>query len=304
MIAEDLPQLIQKTKADMRAKILAHNYQLPEIHRVADVIGDSLELALAARDADADMLVVCGVTFMAETAKILNPEKRVFIPVPEAGCPLAGFLTPALIQERRQEYPDAAVVVYVNSSAACKAVADIVCTSGNAVKVVRSLPHTRILFGPDANLAGYVQEQISEKEIIPLPVNGHCYVHRLFTDEDIRAARETGGLIIAHPECQENIRHKTDIVASTGRMIQIIQEHDETVWHIFTEEGMVKRLRSLFPDKKFYSKETAVCSDMRITTLKDLYRCLQNLQGEIHLDRVMQISARRSLDRMLEVSAS
>ncbi len=295
---------INKAKGALHAKILAHNYQIPEVHAVADVIGDSLELALAARDTDAEVLIVCGVRFMAETAKLLNPEKRVFIPVPDAGCPLADYLTPELIQESRLRYPDAAVVVYVNSSATCKAAADIVCTSGNAVTVVKSLPQSRIIFGPDANLASYVREQVPEKEIIPIPADGHCYVHQEFSLDDIRSARQIGGTILAHPECPEIIRHHADIVASTGRMIRIIKKNDEQVWHIFTEEAMVMRLRSLFLDKEFHSVQSAVCRDMRKTTIEDIIRCLDGLQGEIFLDQDSAEYARRSLDRMLKASVS
>lgn len=291
---------IQGLKQKLNAVILAHNYQSPEIHAVADVIGDSLELALAARDSSADILIVCGVMFMAETAKILNPDRRVFIPAPDAGCPLAGFLTPDLIREQREKHPDAAVAIYINSTAACKAVADIVCTSGNAVQVVRSLPQQRILFGPDSNLAAFVREQVSEKEIIPMPEGGHCYVHQSFTPDDLRKAREMGGVIIAHPECPEMIRRGADIVASTGRMISIIREGESRIWHIFTEEGMIKRLQALFPDRTFYHPG-AVCTDMRMTTIADLLTCMQGLTGEVLIPDETRLAARRSLDRMLEV---
>jgi len=296
-------QKINQIKGELHAKILAHNYQIPEVHAVADIIGDSLELALAARDTDADVLIVCGVRFMAETAKLLNPEKRVLLPIPDAGCPLADYLTPELIRNSRKQYPDAAVVVYVNSSAACKSVADIVCTSGNAVAVVKSLPQSRIIFGPDANLAGYVREQVPEKEIFTIPADGHCYVHQQFSLEDISNARLIGGTILAHPECPEIIRHQADIVASTGKMIRIIKENDEQVWHILTEEGMVMRLCSLFPNKEFHSVQGAVCEDMRKTTIGDILRCLESLQGEIILDQDSSEPARRSLDRMLEASS-
>ena len=299
MINGDIQTTIQRLKLDLNAIILAHNYQSPDIHVVADVIGDSLELALAARDTQADILFVCGVTFMAETAKILNPGKRVFIPVPDAGCPLAAYLTPELIEEYRQRYLDAAVVIYINSTAACKAVTDIVCTSGNATRIVKSLQSHQILFGPDNNLAAYVREQIPDKEIIVMPEGGHCYVHQSFTADDIRRAREKGGTIIAHPECPAVIRKSADIVASTGRMIGIIQESESKVWHIFTEEGMAIRLQSLFPDKKFFHPG-AVCRDMRITGIEDLILCMKELKGEILIPADIQQAARRSLDRMLE----
>ncbi|HWQ64202.1 MAG TPA: quinolinate synthase NadA [Methanospirillum sp.] len=304
MMPPDISQEIRRIKTELNAKILAHNYQIADIQAVADVVGDSLELALAAKSSDADILIVCGVRFMAETAKILNPDKRVFIPVQDAGCPLADFLTPELIVEYRQKYPDAAVVVYVNSSAACKATADIVCTSGNAVAIVKSLPNLRILFGPDANLAGYVQEQVPEKKIIIMPTDGHCYVHQQFSLEDINNARKIGGIILAHPECPEVVRHKADIVASTGKMIKIIRDSNEQVWHIFTEEAIVVRLRSLFPDKKIFAVKDAVCKDMRKTSIEDLIRCIKNLQNEITLEKDSFESARRSLDRMLEASVS
>lgn len=296
----DVNERIFHLKKELNAVILAHNYQSPDIHAVADIIGDSLELALAARESAADTLVVCGVMFMAETAKILNPGKTVLIPVPKAGCPLAGFLTPDLISRRRQAAPDAPVVIYINSTAACKAVADIVCTSGNAVTIVRSLPEQRILFGPDRNLAGYVREQVPDKEIITIPEDGHCYVHQSFTIDDIRRARAQGGVIIAHPECPEEVRHGADIVASTGRMIPIIRDGESRIWHIFTEEGMVKRLQRLFPDRIFHHPG-AVCRDMRITTTGDLLSCLEKRTGEVQIPASIAASARHSLDRMLDV---
>jgi quinolinate synthase len=302
MNAEELPNKIFKVKKNLNAIILAHNYQSQDIQRAADLVGDSLELALAARDTSADILIVCGVTFMAETAKILNPGKRVFIPKIEAGCPLADFLTPHQIEEERRNHPDAAVVVYINSSAACKAAADIVCTSGNAVQVVRSLPHSRILFGPDSNLAGFVRKQLPDKEIIPIPATGHCYVHQSFTNEDILKARKIGGKIIAHPECTAPIQRAADIVASTGKMIKIIEESEEETWHVFTEEGMIFRLKTLFPNKTFYSYENAVCKDMRMTTSVDLLQCLQNLIGEVTVEEDVLQKARISLDLMLEAS--
>ncbi len=301
MITEEINRDILRKKEELNAVILAHNYQSPEIHAIADIVGDSLELALAARDTYADNLIICGVVFMAETAKILNPEKRVFIPIPEAGCPLADYLTPDMIHKAKVNHPDANVVVYVNSSAACKSEADIVCTSGNAERVVKSLPNKDILFGPDANLADHVQMMLPEKQIILMPKEGHCYVHQSFTLDDISQARSIGGRIMAHPECSPIIRAGADIIASTGKMIQIIQDSDENIWHIFTEEGMVKRLNIIFPDKKFYHPLHSVCKDMKKTTLNDIRRCLYTLQGEIILDTQTLKTAKKSLERMLAV---
>ncbi|HWQ67428.1 MAG TPA: quinolinate synthase NadA [Methanospirillum sp.] len=298
-MTQDLNADILRLKREKNALILAHNYQSSSIHAVSDVIGDSLELALKARDAEEDLLIVCGVRFMAETAKILNTEKKVLIPVPDAGCPLADFLTPAQIEEAKKAFPGAPVVVYVNSTTEVKAVADITCTSGNAVAVVRSLPERVILFGPDSNLARFVQQQLPDKEIIPIPKGGHCYVHQSFTREDIRKAREIGGKIIAHPECPDDIRRESDFVVSTGKMIHLVQQGE--IWHIFTEQGMVNRLKTLFPDKRFYQYENAVCKDMRKTTDIDLLSCMEHLTGEIILDDRLIHAARRSLDRMLAV---
>jgi quinolinate synthase len=301
MSTKEINRDILRKKKELNAVILAHNYQSPEIHAIADIVGDSLELALAARDTCADILIICGVVFMAETAKILNPEKRVFIPIPKAGCPLADYLTPDMIRKAKVNHPDAKVVVYVNSSAACKSEADIVCTSGNAEKIVRSLPNKDILFGPDANLADHVQMLLPEKQIIPMPKEGHCYVHQSFTLDDISQARNIGGKIMAHPECPQIIRASADIIASTGKMIQIIQDSGENIWHIFTEEGMVKRLKTIFPDKIFYHPLHAVCKDMKKTTLNDIRSCLYTLQGEIILDTQTLKTAKKSLERMLAV---
>lgn len=302
MTGPGIVEQIRALTAELNAVILAHNYQLPEIHAVADVIGDSLELSLAARETRAEILVVCGVLFMAETAKLLNPDRTVLIPVPDAGCPLACFLTPETIREYRRKMPDAAVVVYVNSTAACKAEADIVCTSGNAARIVSSLTEDRILFGPDRNLASWVSSVVTGKEIIPMPPDGHCYVHQTYSVDDIRKARETGGVIITHPECPLEIRDLSDIVASTGKMVNVIRERPEKVWHIFTEEGMAKRLASLFPDRTFH-QPGGVCTDMKKTTITDLLTCLQRRETGIIIPEGIRDAARRSVDRMLDASS-
>ncbi|MDD1724003.1 MAG: quinolinate synthase NadA [Methanospirillum sp.] len=290
---------VLRLKSERKALILAHNYQLPEIHAVADVIGDSLELALAARKATEPVLVVCGVRFMAETAGILNPGKTILLPVPDAGCPLADFLTPDLITRAKEEYPDAAVVVYINSTASCKAVADAVCTSGNALKVVRSLPQKQIIFGPDANLASYIRSFLPEKEIIPLPANGHCYVHAGFSEDDLSEMKKQGVSIIAHPECPEKIRNIADQIASTGKMAEIARKGKR--WYICTEIGMLDRLGELCPDQIFFGDEFAVCADMKKTTLQELLSCLKDGSGEITLDPEIMKAARRSVDYMLDV---
>ena len=292
---------VLRLKEEKKALILAHNYQLPEIHAVADRIGDSLELALAARKAKEPVLVVCGVRFMAETAQILNPGKTVLMPVPDAGCPLADFLTPDMILKAREKYPDAKVVVYINSTASCKTVADAVCTSGNAVKVVKSLPSHRVIFGPDSNLASYVASALPEKEIIPIPSDGHCYVHQKFSISDLSDAKCDGISIIAHPECPAVIRSCADFTASTGKMGDIVQNRDK--WYICTEIGMLDRLNSLWPEKLFIGNEEALCVDMKKTTLSTLLICLQNLSGEIILDQETISSARKAIEYMLNLNS-
>lgn len=290
---------ILRLKSEKKALILAHNYQLPEIHAVADVIGDSLELAQAARKATEPILVLCGVRFMAETAHILNPDKKVLMPDMEAGCPLADFLTPEIILKAREQYPDAAVVVYINSTAACKAVADSVCTSGNAVRIVRSFPNKQVIFGPDTNLASYVQSVLFDKEIIPIPEGGHCYVHMQFDAEDLQEVKATGIAIMAHPECPVEIRELADHIVSTGKMAEIAKT--ESAWYICTEAGMLDRLSELCPDQSFIGREDAVCADMKKTTLPELLRCLRDLSGEVTVPPEVMEGARRSLEYMISV---
>jgi quinolinate synthase len=289
-------------KRKKNALILAHNYQPMEIQALADVVGDSLELAVKAKEAGADLIVVCGVRFMAETAKILNPDAKVVIPIRDAGCPLAEFLTPEMIREAKRRHPNAAVVVYVNSTAECKALADITCTSANAVRVASSLPNDEILFGPDANLAAYVQRQLPDKTIIPVPPGGHCYVHTGFTIADVEAARKRGGMIVCHPECLPEIQEQADLIVSTGGMVRAAAGEGEP-WSVFTEKEMVSRLRVLYPGRIFYEKWEAVCEDMKKITPADLLRALDSEEFEVALPKVIMDRARQAIERMLAVGA-
>ncbi|NYT05786.1 MAG: quinolinate synthase NadA [Methanomicrobiales archaeon] len=290
---------IEELKREKNAVILAHNYQLPEVREVADIIGDSLELAVRAKEATADLIVFCGVRFMAETAKILNPSRKVIMPVEDAGCPLADQLTPEMIADAKAAYPDAAVVLYVNSSAGCKALADIVCTSANAVAVVRSLSETTVLFGPDANLAGYVQRQLPDRRIIPLPPGGHCYVHHDFSLADVEEARQRGGSIICHPECPAEVQAAADVIASTGGMVRRAPE--QPVWNVFTEKEMVSRLKELYPDRIFYAKDGAICHDMKKTRRADVLRALETEEFEVTVPEAVMDRARRAIERMIAV---
>jgi quinolinate synthase len=295
----NLQDEIGALKVNRNAVILAHNYQRPEIQAVADFIGDSLDLSIEARDTDADVIVFCGVDFMAETAKILSPEKTVLMPVREATCPMAHQLTPGMIREAKEAHPRAKVVLYINSTAETKAWADVICTSANAVNVVRSLPSGEILFGPDCNLASYVQALVTEKKIIPVPPGGHCYVHETFDREDLEEARKRGGLIICHPECRPEIQAGSDVIASTGGMVRAAPEAN--VWNVFTEREMTYRLKTLYPDKTFHAKEEAVCTDMKKTRLNDLYLSLKRMQYEVTVEPEIMARARNALESMLAI---
>ena len=290
---------IIQLKKERDAIILAHNYQPPEIQDLADFVGDSLELAIQAKNTRNKTIVLCGVMFMAETAKLLNPDRTVLIPSKDAGCPLASYLTPDIIQKARDVYPGAPVVVYINSTAACKAVADITCTSGNAVSVVSSLPDDTILFGPDANLAGYVQRQLPDKTIIPIPPDGHCYVHTGFTTADARMAKEQGGKIICHPECRADVQELSDSIASTGGMTRMTGNGGP--WHVFTERDMVCRLRLLNPEQVYYETEKAVCIDMKKITPEKLLFSLEHTAFQVTIPPLYINPARNAIEKMLAV---
>lgn len=268
---------------------------------MADIIGDSLELAFRAKQTNARLIVFCGVDFMAETAKILAPSKTVLMPAPEATCPMAHHLTPAMIEGLKTRHPDAAVVLYANSTAACKALADVTCTSANAVDIVNSMSEEIILFGPDANLAHRVQLNVPDKSIIPIPTHGHCYVHLQFNQQHLREAKQRGDRIMVHPECLPEIQADADLVTSTGGMLKGADAAD--AWSVFTEKDMGYRLKSEFPGKTFNVIEEAVCHDMKLNTMERLYRCLKNEQYEIQLPQEIIDKAVRPIERMLEISA-
>ena len=291
---------IIKLKKEKNAIILAHNYEPPEIQDIADFTGDSLELALRATDVTEDIIIFCGVLFMAETAKILNPKKKVILPAEDAGCLLADQLNADMIKSARKEYPDAEVVLYVNSTAESKAYADVVCTSANAIDVVKSLRSDTVLFGPDSNLASYVQENVPDKKIIPLPKGGNCPVHMEFGPDDATSSKERGYTEICHPECPAEVRAHCDIIASTGGMMR--NAHLSERWAVMTEKDMVYRLKSEFPDKEFLAFEKAVCKDMKKISLNDVLNSLKSESPEINLSRGVMKRAESSIRRMIELS--
>ena len=293
---------IRRLAEEKDALILVHNYEPAEIQDVADICGDSLELARKAKEADAKTLVICGVYFMAETAKILSPEKTVLIPRPDAGCALADQLTPEMVREAKAAHPGVPFVVYVNSSAATKAECDITCTSANAADVVRSLKEDTVLFGPDANLAAWVRKNVPEKTVITVPVDGGCPVHHKVTVEEVEAARKEfpNATVICHPECSPAVQEASDMIGSTGYMIRNCGEEKE--WIIVTESGILHPLKKHYPETIFHGIE-AVCDHMKLITLKDLYETLNEGKNEVIVEKEIADSARKAIERMIEASA-
>jgi quinolinate synthase len=296
---------INALKKERNAVVLAHNYQRPEIFEVADFIGDSLELARQAKKVDAAVIVFCGVHFMAETAKIVNPERMVLLPDLRAGCSLSESITAEALADRKEElrkaYPDLQVVCYVNTTADVKAESDVCCTSANAVKVVDTLDSQHILFVPDENLARYVQTQTS-KTI--LSWEGNCYVHHQITPEQILAVRQNlpQVQILVHPECREDVIQLADAVLSTSAMVRYAKESPAQEFLIVTECGLSDRLLLEVPEKKFY-KSCKLCAYMKMITLDGVLASLRELRYEISLPENVRQGAERSLNRMLELSA-
>lgn len=289
---------IKKLKAEKKALILCHNYQRPEIYEVADFIGDSLELCRKAQAVNAPLIIFCGVYFMAESAAVLNPGSKVVIPDKKAGCALSDMITDEKLRERKKLYPEAAVVCYVNSTAAVKAESDISCTSQNAVAIVKSLPNKQILFVPDKNLASFVAKQVPEKEIIPW--EGYCPIHERLTPEYLLKAKamKPNAKIIAHPECTPEVRAVADYVVSTSGMLKVAKESEATDFIITTECGMVQRMKKEMPHKNFYTVCSA-CFDMKKITLEKIVEALIEEQFEVQIPPDIQIKAKRSLDKML-----
>lgn len=294
---------ILERKRERNAVILAHNYQRPEIFEVADFVGDSLELARKATSVDADVIVFCGVHFMAETAKILNPAKTVLLPNLAAGCSLADSITGEALAERRDElrkaFPDLAVVTYVNTTADVKAESDVCCTSSNAVRIVEALPAKNILFTPDENLAAYVQSNTAKNVIA---WNGTCYVHHQIRPEHIERVRAAMPhvKVVVHPECRGDVLALADAVLSTSGMIDYARKSEAREFLVVTECGLSDRLLLELPEKKFY-KACKLCQYMKMITLEGTRDALVEGRDEIHLSAEICDRARASLDRMLEL---
>ncbi len=303
-----LQDKIIRLKERKKALILAHNYQRPEIQEIADCIGSSLQLCWRAAEAeDINFIVFCGVDFMAESAAILNPNKTVVIPDANAKCPMAAMLPANRVTEARKEHPDAKVVLYVNTLAEAKAEADMMCTSTNAAQIVGKLNAEKILFGPDWNLAWHTRRHNPEKEIIPIPKHGYCYVHKRYFGngkevlllKDIHPDAE----LLVHPECNPDLQLKADFIGSTGQMFKRCQRSDSKKFIVATEIGLIDRLRRDFPEKICLpAMEDAVCRQMKLHTLQKVYEALKKEKPVVNVPTRTADRAREGIERMLELS--
>jgi len=305
----DLFEEIEKLKREKNAVILAHYYQEPEIQDIADYIGDSLGLSQQAESTDADIIVFAGVHFMAETAKMLNPQKKVLLPDLKAGCSLADSAPAPLFRKFKEKYPDHVVVSYINCTAELKTMTDICCTSTNAVHIIDSIPEDQpIIFAPDKNLGAYLQRKTGREMVI---WNGSCMVHEIFSDEKITKLlqRHPDAKFIAHPECEAHILEKADHIASTTGLLNFTRDDEATEFVVATESGIIHQMQKASPHKTFIPAppdNTCACNEcphMRRNTLEKLYLCMKHEQPEIHLEQWVIDEGRACIDRMLEVSA-
>lgn len=297
----ELADRIARLKKERQAVILAHNYQLGEVQDIADFTGDSLELSRRATEVEADVIVFCGVTFMAETAKLLSPQRTVLIPDPLAGCPMCEMAPVEAVRKRKAELPGVPVVAYVNTSADVKAEVDICCTSANALKVVESVAGDRILFVPDKNLGHWVQRHTG-KEIILW--EGHCPTHQRILTQDVERlkAEHPKAKLMVHPECTPDVVDLADEVLSTGQMLRWAREAEAEEIIVGTEVGLIHRLKQENPEKTFYPiSMLSTCPNMKRITLEKVAWALEDMQYEIDVPEGIADKARRSIERMLEV---
>jgi quinolinate synthase len=298
----DLASAIRDLAAQRRAVILAHNYQRAEVQDVADFVGDSLGLSRTAAATDADVIVFCGVDFMAETAKLLAPDKIVVMPEPRAGCPMAEMINAERLAAWKAEYPGVPVVMYVNSTAEVKALSDICCTSANATQVVRSLHADRVLFGPDCNLAAWIAKQVPEVEVIPW--KGFCPTHQRITPQHLldAIAAHPDAEVMAHPECRPEVLELADAVLSTSGMLRHAAESPAQEFIVVTEEGLRHGLEKAAPGKKFYTVDPcAVCPNMKKTTLEKVLSCLRTLEPRVEVPADIAAAALASVERMVAI---
>ena len=305
----DLFTAIEKLKKEKNAIILAHYYQEPDIQDVADYIGDSLGLAQKAEKTEADIIVFAGVHFMAETAKILNPSKKVLLPDLKAGCSLSDSAPPPLFKLFKDKHPGHKIITYINCSAGIKALSDIICTSSNAQKIVESLPaHQPIIFAPDKNLGAYINKQTGRNMVL---WNGACMVHEIFSLEKITKLkiRHPQAKVIAHPECEEAVLNVADFIGSTTGLLNFTKKDPATAFIVATETGILHQMQKASPDKTFIPappNNSCACNDcphMKLNTLEKLYLCLKYEVPEILMDEDLRLAAKKPIDEMLKISA-
>jgi quinolinate synthase len=305
----DLFAEIEKLKKEKNAIILAHYYQEPDIQDVADYIGDSLGLSQQAVNTDADMIVFAGVHFMAETAKILNPSKKVLLPDLNAGCSLSDSAPPAIFKAFKEKYPDYLVITYINCSAGMKVLSDIICTSSNAQKIVESLPiDQKIIFAPDKNLGAYINKQTGRNMLL---WNGTCMVHEIFSLEKISKLkmRHADAKVLAHPECEEAILSVADYIGSTTGLLKYSETSASKEFIVATEAGILHQMQKASPGKTFIPappNNACACNDcpyMKLNTLEKLYLCMKYETPEITMDETLRLAAKKPIDRMLAISA-
>jgi len=304
----DLFEEIGRLKKEKNAVVLAHYYQEPDIQDVADFIGDSLGLAQEATRTKADMIVFAGVHFMAETAKILNPDKKVLLPDIKAGCSLSDSCPPPIFKAFKDKHPDHLVISYINCSAGIKALSDIICTSSNAMQIVKSLPEDqKVIFAPDKNLGGYINK-ISGRNMVLW--NGACMVHEIFSLEKITRLKERhpDAKVIAHPECEDPVLRVADFVGSTTQLLKFTQENEAATFIVATEAGILHQMRARNPTKTFIPAppdNSCACNDcphMKLNTLEKLYLCMKYELPEVTMPEDLRMAAKRPIDRMLELS--
>jgi len=301
--SDELRERILELKRGLNAVIAAHNYQRPEVQDIADFYGDSLELARECTQVDADFIVLCGVRFMAESAAILSPERTVLLSEGGAGCPMADMIDVDDLREWKQRYPQAAVVCYVNSSAAVKAESDVCCTSANAIEIVESLPNNEILFIPDRHLGHYVSTK-TDKRIILYP--GFCPPHQRLKPVHIKLARELhpDAVVLVHPECSAEVISQADAALSTSQMIRYVKGEDRDNFLIGTEEGILHRMRQENPEKSLHLLATGLlCPDMKKTTLESIVRTMEERRNIVKVPEEVRIRAKHALDGMIGVSS-
>ena len=300
---KNIIEKIKKLKEEKNAIILAHSYQNIEIDEVADFVGDSLYLSQMAKETNADIIVFAGVYFMAQTAKIISPDKKVLLPNVKAGCLMADMINHEQMVEFKQKHPNLPVVCYINSTAEVKAECDICCTSSNALEIVKSLNAPQVLFVPDANLGKWVESQLKGVEVIAY--DGNCPVHNNITVEDIELARKNypNAKILIHPECKPKVSHLGDYVGSTSGIINYVKNSDHEQFVIVTEKGVVDRLKRDYPEKEFILiRDNMLCESMKLTTLEEILHSLENETNEITLDEDVRKASAGCIERMLKVS--